>query len=235
MTSPIINVSQQRWARIAGCALLMICLSALLSNNLTVAGNASATANNILAHDRQFRIGIWGELIMLNGDVVLGAALYALLKPVNAPLALLGTLWRFANALLLGIGVVVSLVALDILEASRHGPALSADQIQITARQLLDIHGTAMEVGLIFFGLGAFVHALLLWKSSYIPRPLSGAYLVVALLIFVSFSSVIVFPALDAIIDPWAIAPDFIVELAVAFWLVVMGAKIGPPPTVHPA
>jgi hypothetical protein len=53
-------------------------------------GDAAATAHNILAHERQFRVGLAGELIMLNFDVVLALALYALLKPVNEILALLG-------------------------------------------------------------------------------------------------------------------------------------------------
>jgi len=210
------------WARIAGGALLVICLSGLLGNNLAV-GDVAGTARNILAHDREFRIGIWGELLMLNADIVLAVAFFALLKPVNPPLALLGTLWRFANAVLLGSGVVASLVALDILGASPQGTKLGETQLWTSAHQFLDIHGTAMEVGLIFFGLGACVHACLLWRARYIPRALSGAYVAVALLIAVSFSSAIVFPVLDAVIDPWSIIPDFIVELAVALWLLIRG------------
>jgi hypothetical protein len=70
------------WARIAGGALLVICLSGLLGNNLAV-GDVAGTARNILVHDREFRIGIWGELLMLNADIVLAVAFFALLKPVK--------------------------------------------------------------------------------------------------------------------------------------------------------
>jgi len=165
VTNLTLPISQLRWARIAGGALLVICLSSLLSNNLV--GNAATTARNILAHDREFRIGIWGELLMLNGDIILAVAFFALLKPVSLPLALLGTLWRFANAVLLEGGVVASLVALDIFGASSQGTTLGETQLWTSAHQFLDIHGTAMEVGLIFFGLGACVHACLLWRARY--------------------------------------------------------------------
>jgi hypothetical protein len=97
--------SQQVYARIAGVSLLVIILSGALSNDLIVAGDAAATAHNILAHERKFRVGLAGEMIMLNSDVVLALALYALLKPVNEILALLGTFWRIANAIVLGVGV----------------------------------------------------------------------------------------------------------------------------------
>jgi len=53
-------------ARIAGAALLVICASGLLSNDLIVAGDAVATAHNIVANESRFRSGVFGELLMLN-------------------------------------------------------------------------------------------------------------------------------------------------------------------------
>jgi len=37
-------------------------------------------------------------------------------------------------------------------------------------------------------------------------------------------------PRLGAIIDPWFIIPDFIVELVVAFWLTFKGVNLVSPP-----
>ena len=61
-------------------------------------GDAAITVRNILAHEAQFRVGIGGELLMLNSDILLSVALYALLKPVDPNLALLGAFWRLADA-----------------------------------------------------------------------------------------------------------------------------------------
>jgi hypothetical protein len=205
------------YARIAGVSLLVIILSSLLSNDLIVSADAAATARNILAHERRFRMGLAGEMIMLNSDVVLALALYALLKPVNGNLALLGAFWRVANAIVLAVGVVVSLVALD---------ALGDAQMHAIAMQLLDIHGSAMLIGLALFGLGAATHSYLFWRSRYIPRPLAASYLLVAVLIVICCFAIIVFPKLDPIIDPWFVVPDFIVELVVALWLIIKGVNI---------
>jgi len=38
--------------------------------------------------------------------------------------------------------------------------------------------------------------------------------------------AIIIFPTLDAIIDPWFVVPDFIVELVVALWLTIKGVNI---------
>ncbi len=218
--------AQQRYARVAGAALVLICTVGILSNNLVVAGNAAATAHNILTHERQFRIGVAGELLMLNSDVVLAAALYALLRPVNANLALLGAFWRLGNAVVLAVGIVASLVALDLLSDAHYLSAFRTDQMQAVARQFLDVHGTAAEVGLIFFGFGAAIHSALLWKARYIPRILAGLYFLVAMEIAICCFAIIVFPPLDAIIDPWFILPDFVVEFAVGLWLLIKGARI---------
>jgi hypothetical protein len=217
--------SQRIYARIAGVSLLVIILSSVLSNDLIVPADAAATARNILTHERQFRVGLAGELIMLNSDVVLALALYTLLKPVNGTLALLGAFWRVANAIVLGVGVVVGLVALDALGDAHYLTAFDRDQMQAMARQLLDIHGTAMVIGLIFFGLGAATHSYLFWKSRYIPRFLAASYLLVAVVIVVSCFAIIIFPSLNAI-DPWFIVPDFVVEVVVGLWLTIKGANI---------
>jgi Domain of unknown function (DUF4386) len=221
------DISQRASARIAGISLLVIILSSVSSNDLVVSADAAATAHNILTHGLRFRIGLAGEMIMLNSDVVLALALYRLLKPVNETLALLGAFWRIANATVLGVGIIVSLVASDLLGDAHYPTAFKTDQVQALARQLLDVHGTGMLVGLIFFGFGAGIHSYLFWKSRYIPRILAGSYLVVTAAIVACCFAIILFPGLDAIIDPWFIAPDFVVELSVALWLTIKGVNLG--------
>jgi hypothetical protein len=219
--------TQARAARIAGAALLVICASAFLSNDLVVPGDAGATARNIVDHERWFRTGIFGELVMLNGDVVLALALFRLLAPVNAALALAGTLWRLANVAMLALGVIMESVAADVVVDDRYVTALGPHPAAALMRTLLHVHGTATSIGLIFFGLGAALHAWLFWTARYIPRLLSGAYITVATGIVISCSLLVIFPGVIAIVDPWVIAPDFLVELAVALWLLIKGVRTG--------
>jgi len=219
---------QVRTARIAGGALLFICACGFLSNNLIVSGDAMATAHNIVGQERWFRIGVFGEVAMLNGDIVLAVALYRLLASVNSGLALAGSVWRLANAGMLALGAVAELVALHIVKDAHFGVALGSAQTAAVMRAFLDVHGTATTVGLIFFGLGAGFHARLFWVSNYIPRLLAGAYLAVAAAIFVSCALMLIFPAILDVVDPWVIAPDFLIELIVALWLLIKGVRVQP-------
>jgi uncharacterized protein DUF4386 len=87
MTRNTIEPAQQTAAKVAGFAYLITFASVVYVNfgihdRLIVENNAE-TAQNILAHERLFRIGIVGDLVYCAGVVVLLTALYVILRPVN--------------------------------------------------------------------------------------------------------------------------------------------------------
>ena len=133
------------------------------------------------------------------------------------------------NAMLLTVGAVAGLVAIDAVTDTHYLEAFRSPQMAAAMRQLLDFHGTTMSLGLVFFGLGAGVHSYLFWQSHYIPRVLSGAYLIVSGALLVTCTAMIVFPAVERVADPWVVAPDFFVELAVALWLLIKGVRVDQP------
>ena len=75
-------------ARIAGAIYLSMIFTAPFSliyvpNKLIVRGDATATANNILAHETLFRLGIVADLITTVIFIFVVMALYRLLSRVN--------------------------------------------------------------------------------------------------------------------------------------------------------
>jgi hypothetical protein len=223
---------QNSYARVAGVALLIIILSGVLGNHLVVWSDAATTARNLVTHELRFRVGLAGELLMLNADIVLALAFYMLLKPVGAGLALLGAFWRLTNAFLIAGGVIAGVVASDVLADPHVSAALttfSAAQRPPLVLLFLDLHVTAMVIGLLPFSLGAAAHSWLLWRSRYIPRVLSGAYLLAVTVLFAGALTILLLPHLDATIDPLFIVPDFVVELVVALWLIIRAVRISDP------
>lgn len=222
--------TQQVWARIAGFTLLLLMASGLLGilgfGDPIVEGNAAATANELLAHETGFRGALACEIVMLNCDVVLALALYALLKPVNVTLALLGSFWRIANAVLLGTGVAASLVGLDLFGNVNFTSLLNADQRHAIGLMFFDVHERLSLMGLLFFCLGAGVHSYLLYQSRYIPRLISGLYLFACAEMLLCCFTFIIFPKARAVLDPAFIAPDFVAELAAALWLAFKGVRL---------
>ena len=120
MKNSIDNTSQRKAARVAGFMFLFSLIVpslnwAFVLSKFIVAESAIATANNIMANELLFRIGISIELIMSVGLLVLALALYKILKPVNKNLALLALYLKLAEAIIVAVIVLVYFIALQIL------------------------------------------------------------------------------------------------------------------------
>ena len=86
--------STSRNARIAGFLYLLLVIAGPVRlmyspSTLFVHGNASATANNIAAHEALFRLGIVSDLFCGTILIFVALALYRLLKGVDQNLAVL--------------------------------------------------------------------------------------------------------------------------------------------------
>src|SRR5437762_14000413 len=105
MTVRNIDNSQRTAAKVAGISGLLtvaivVFANYVLLNPLIVSGNAVETARNIVVHEPQFRITAVCFLIYSAGVVVLLAALYLILRPVNQGLALVVALFLLIFVLL---------------------------------------------------------------------------------------------------------------------------------------
>jgi hypothetical protein len=233
------EATQMLAARIAGFTLLLLMATGFagmfaFGRHHIIAGDAAVTAQNMLARERGFRGGLACGIVMLNCDIVLALALYALLKPINSALALLGSFWRVANAILLGIGIAASLVGLDLITNPKVTSLLSADQSHAFALVFFDLQSRLSLMGLMFFCFGAGVHSWLLYKSRYIPRIISGVYLFASVEMLLCVFAFITFPATRAILDPAFLVPDFFAELSAALWLALKGVTLPAPVTETP-
>src|SRR5436305_345241 len=131
MTISKIDNSQRTAAKVAGWSGLLtfaivVFGNFVLLNPLTVPGNAAATAQNIVAHETQFRLTVVCFLTYSLGVVVLLSALYVILKPLNPGLALVGALSRlvFAFLWLLSTLNMLSAVRLNLFADDRWLPLI---------------------------------------------------------------------------------------------------------------
>jgi hypothetical protein len=93
MMEGIREVPLRPGARITGVVYLLYFLTAVfaefLVRGLVVSGDAAATANNILAHQPLYRLGLATALVATACYVAVTALFYDLFKPVNRSLSLL--------------------------------------------------------------------------------------------------------------------------------------------------
>ena len=231
MTISTIGDSQRTAAKVAGfsglfAVAIVVFANYGLLNPLVVPGNAAETARNIVAHERQLRIAVTCFLIYSAVVVVLLAALYVILKPVNPGLALVGAFFRLVFALLWLLTTLNLLSALRLLGSASYLQVFEADRLQALARLHLAANFDAYYVGLPFFGLACTVCAYLWLKSNYIPKGLaafgviSSAWCVICAFVF------LIFPNFNKTVnDYWFDSPMAIFEMVLSFWLLFKGIR----------
>jgi hypothetical protein len=229
MTISTIDDSQRKAAKVAGFSLLLsmaivVFGNYVLLNPLIVPGNAVETARNIVAHQLQFRVTVICFLAYSASVVVLVAALYVILKPINQGLALVGALFRLVFALLWLLSTLNMLGALRLLGSAPYLQAFEADRLQALARLSVAANFDDYYVGLPFFGLAATLCAHLWLKSNYIPKGLavfgliSSAWCVICAFVF------LIFPHFNKIVnDYWFDSPMALFEMGLSFWLLFKG------------
>jgi hypothetical protein len=231
MTISTIDNSQRTAAKVAGWSglltfVIVILGNYVLLNPLVVPGDAAATAQNVVAHQMQFRITVVCFLTYSLGVVVLLSALYVVLEPVNRGLALVGALFRLIFALLWLLSPLNLLAMLRLLSSANYLQVIEPDRLQALARLHLGATFDDYYVGLPFFGLAATVCAYLWLKSNYIPKGfalfgvISSVWCVICAFVY------LVFPGFAKPVNPyWFDSPMALFEMVLSFWLLFKGLK----------
>jgi len=221
--------SLSRNARIAGLFYLTLLTAPLrlvyIPNKLIVPGNASATANNITAHQTLFRLGILSDLFTATMTIFLTLTLYRLFKDVDKGLARL--------VVILGALMVTPIYFLNTInDAAALMLARGEDSLSVFDRPqrdalvmvFLHMHGQGVLANEVFWGLWLFPFGLLVYKSGFLPRVL-GLWLMVNCFAYLALSVTgIMWPQYEEKVYN-ALFPVMFGELAIMLWLIIMGAK----------
>jgi len=232
-----IDNSQQTAAKIAGVTGLLAVVIVVFGNYvllgpLIVPRDAAETARNIIGHQTQVRAALICFLLYSANVVVLLAALYVILRPVNRLLALIGALFRLVFAVLWLLATLNLLGALRLLGTAPYLEVLQPEHVQALARLQIAANFDDYYIGLPFFGLAATICAYLWLRSGYIPKTLAGfgvissAWCVLCAFVF------LVFPNFNKVVNDYIFdTPMAIFELLVSLWLLFKGLQPARTPT----
>ncbi|MEZ4707842.1 MAG: DUF4386 domain-containing protein [Caldilineaceae bacterium] len=226
------HTAQRRLARMAGLLYLIIFAGGIFAQfvvrqSLIVPHDAMTTANNILASEAFFRLGIGGDLLMLLSDVALAVLFFVLLRPVNKTLSMMAAVFRLSQAAVIGSSLVNLFYALNLLHSTELMTAVGAAQLML----FLNAHAIGYSVAMIFFGVNCLLTGYLVFQSGYFPKIL-GILLVIAGVAYLtdSFAQVLLtdYAAYKALFESVAIPLAVIGEFAMCLWLLIKGVKVAP-------
>ena len=214
-------------ARIAGVFYLLIFICAgfaegYVRTGALVPGDPSATAQNILASEGIFRLGLASDLLAFVFDAIVAVLLYVILKPVSKTLSLMAASFRLiAHPAIASLNMLNHFAALAVLDGS-----FVVTRPESFSLFFMELHSTGYLVAGVFFGVHLLILGYLLVKSELFPKIL-GLLLGIAGLGYLieSFGSFLL-PAYSDIYTMIVTVTAVLGEISFTFWLLVKGVKL---------
>src|SRR5437660_6695008 len=221
--------SLSRNARIAGLLYLTLLTAPLrliyIPSKLFVTGNASATANNIAAHETLFRLGILSDLFTATMAIFLTLALYRLFKGVDQGLArLVVILGALMVTPIYFLNTINDAATLTLVRGADFLSAFDKPQRDALAMLFLRLHHAGIVANEVFWGLWLFPFGLLVYRSRFIPKIL-GVWLMVNCFAYLALSvTAVMWPRYESKVYS-IVFPVMLGELAIILWLLIVGAR----------
>src|SRR6267378_3285973 len=190
-------------ARIAGAIYLSLVLVAPFSmiygpGKLIVRGNASATADNILAHE----------------------TLYRLLRDVNRNWAWLMVGFVLVSAAVGFLNALNNIAAVILFRGGEFLTVFDKPQRDALAMLFIRLHNQGEFISEIFWGVWLFPFGLLVYRSGFLPRIL-GIWLIIACFAWVALSiTAQFFPSNYSAAFGW-LQPAFFAEMAIMLYFLI--------------
>jgi Domain of unknown function (DUF4386) len=192
------------------------------ATRLVVPGDAGTTAQNIMASESLFRLGIVSNLLVQIVNVFVVLALYRLLKPVNPTMALLMVVFILLGAPIAMLNELNQFAILFVLRGADYLTGFTSDQLQALVPLFLDLHKYGISIASIFWGLWLFPMGYLVFKSGFLPRIL-GILLIIGCFGYLidSFAAFLLpnNPVSVALFTFWG-------EVLFPLWLLIKGVNV---------
>jgi len=220
--------SIQGAARIAGVLILIMAVIAPFSmlyipSTLIVPGDAATTANNLLASQSLFRLGIASDLVVLLLEILITVLLYVIVRPVSKTLALVAGASRLVMTVIQGVNVLNHFLALLFVGGAGYLTVFEAGQLQALVLLFLNAHQSVILIWGLAFGLHLSVLGYLIYKSRYIPKFVGVLLVAASFCYFIQSFGNILFPNNEATFAMVGFLS--IVEIALPLWLLIKGVN----------
>ncbi|MFC1481314.1 DUF4386 domain-containing protein [Candidatus Neomarinimicrobiota bacterium] len=227
MSNQTTKTSPLHLARTAGWLYLLMVPFAIFGvmwvpSIMFVPGDAAATANNIMASEGLFRLGIVSALIVQVLHIFVVLALYRLLKPVSKNWASLLVIFGLVGVPISMLSELNQYAALALLSGADYLATFTADQLNTQVTLFLGLREQGLIIAWIFWGLWLYPMGYLVFKSGYIPRILGILLMIGCVGYQIDFLTTVLFPNSAVLIS----GVTSIGEIFLPLWLVIKGVDV---------
>jgi hypothetical protein len=226
--------SPKRLAKIAGVLYLLVGIfggfaEGYVEPKMYVAGNAAATAGNVVANSGLLRLGVVADLLDQTFFIFLALALYILLKHVHQSLARAMLVLVALAVGISGLSVLFEFEGLRVAIGAVNMGAFGAGGSNAVVLLLLDAQHYGLLIGQIFFGLWLAPLGYLAYRSGMFPKALGVVLIAACASYLVDFLGAFLVPDVGKAIHGFTIILPAIAEPAMVLYLLVKGVKTPQP------
>jgi hypothetical protein len=190
-----------------------------------VAGNAAATAGNVVAHAGLVRVGVVADLLDQAFFILLAVALYVLLRHVHKNVAFAMVVIVAIAAAIGSLNAVFEFEGLRVATDSSYATVFGAAGSNALVMTLLDTQHYGLLIAQIFFGLWLTPLGYLAYKSGWFPKALGVALIVGTVGYLVDVLAAFLIPELGNTIHGYITIPSAAAEISMVLYLILVGVK----------
>ena len=223
--------SAKRLARLAGVFYLFVGIfggfaEGFVDPKVYVAGNAAATAGNVITNSGLVRMGVVAHLLDATFFVSVAMTLYILLKHVHKSAARAMLILVALAAGVLSLNAVFQFEALRVAIDTSYATAFGTGGSNALVLILLDTQHYGTFIAQVFFGLWLVPLGYLAYKSRMFPKALGVVLIVAGACYIVDLLAAFLVPDLQGAIHSFAVIPAAIIaECSMVLYLLVIGVK----------
>ncbi|MEM9014826.1 MAG: DUF4386 domain-containing protein [Pseudomonadota bacterium] len=214
--------------RLAGICYLIIIAGGLFSEivvrgQLIVAGDAAATAANIMERESLYRAGIGASIVFLACNIPVIWVFYRVFRVFDEPIAKL-LLLTFITAIIVEVANLRSfLEPLSYLINAEALVGLTEAQRAALTYSAFQKFNTGFALSLAFFGAYCLILASLILRSGMLPRIIGAALVLAGIGYIANTFTILAAPQFRGDFGVFFLLPALIAETSLAVWLTVFG------------
>ena len=222
------GMTPKRRARTAGLLYLLVGIfggfaQGYVYPKMYAAGDAAATAANVVANSGLVRIGIVADLFQATVLVFLAMTLYGLLRQVHQTAAAAMVILVVIGS---GITLLNTVFELEGLRVAIGGVAVGSAGSNALVLLLLDLQHNGLLIATIFYGLWLMPLGYLAYRSAgMLPKWLGVLLLLGGACYLVDVLAQFLVPDFGQRIATFVVIPSAIAEIATLGYLLVVGVK----------